>query len=232
MSFFGGDAAHTYCPAAGQGLNSGIQDMINLGWKLAMVLQGKAAPGLLDTYTGERKQAIHQVVRKAEVPAHLLGSHSSIVRQLVTRVAPAFLDPRFVLGLCADLAGEAIPDYWASPLSAQPRGPGDLQPGDSVPDIRVLASDLGAPPGSCPRETQLHELISRPRLTLLLTTGTGSPAPAPAWPRQLGTGGTDDRAHGPARRRPGRRGPVPQRLRRRPGPDAGAAGLVRMLRRA
>lgn len=186
MSSSAGTLPIPTAPAAGQGLNFGIQDMINLGWKLAMVLQGKAAPGLLDTYTGEREQAIHQAVRKAEVPAHLLGSHSSIVRQLVTRVAPAFLDPRFVLRLCADLAGEAIPDYWASPLSAQPRGPGDLQPGDSVPDIRVLASDLGAPPGSCPRETQLHELISQPQFTLLLTAGTGSPGPAPPWPRQLG----------------------------------------------
>jgi len=167
-------------------MNAGIQDMINLGWKLAMVLQGKAAPGLLGTYAGERQQAIHQVVRRAEVPANLLGSHSAIVHQIVTRIASAFLDPRFVLGLCADLAGEVIPDYWASPLSALPHGPGDLQPGGSVPDLRVLVSDLGAPAGSGPREVWLHELIGRFPLTLLLTAGAGSAAPPLTWPGPLG----------------------------------------------
>jgi 2-polyprenyl-6-methoxyphenol hydroxylase-like FAD-dependent oxidoreductase len=182
--FFGGDAAYTYCPAAGQGVNSGIQDMINLGWKLAMVLQGKAAPVLLSTYAGERLQAIHQVVRRAEVPARVLGSNSAIVHQLVMRVAPAFLDSRFVLDLCADLAGDVIPDYWASQLSAQPRGPGNLQPGDSVPDMPVLASDLGAPAGSRPREMRLHELISRSKLTLLLADAASSAA-LPGWPKQL-----------------------------------------------
>jgi 2-polyprenyl-6-methoxyphenol hydroxylase-like FAD-dependent oxidoreductase len=40
--FFGGDSAYAYSPATGQGANSGIQDMINLGWKLAMVLQERA----------------------------------------------------------------------------------------------------------------------------------------------------------------------------------------------
>ena len=48
--FFGGDAAHVHSPAGGQGMNAGIQDMINLGWKLAMVLRGAARPALLDTY--------------------------------------------------------------------------------------------------------------------------------------------------------------------------------------
>ena len=41
--FFGGDAAHVHSPAGGQGMNAGIQDMINLSWKLAMVLNGPGA---------------------------------------------------------------------------------------------------------------------------------------------------------------------------------------------
>ena len=40
--FFGGDSAHVHSPAGGQGMNAGIQDMINLSWKLAMVLDGHA----------------------------------------------------------------------------------------------------------------------------------------------------------------------------------------------
>src|SRR5215468_11794236 len=49
-----GDAAHVHSPFSGQGLNLGIGDAVNLGWKLAATVQGWAPEGLLDTYTGER----------------------------------------------------------------------------------------------------------------------------------------------------------------------------------
>ncbi|MEU9716925.1 FAD-dependent monooxygenase [Streptomyces sp. NPDC047976] len=49
-----GDAAHIHLPAGGQGMNTGIQDAVNLGWKLASVVLGRAPLGLLDTYHGER----------------------------------------------------------------------------------------------------------------------------------------------------------------------------------
>jgi len=182
--FFGGDSAYAYSPATGQGANSGIQDMINLGWKLAMVLQEKAAPDLLGTYAEERLQVISQLERKAEVPAYWLGSSSALARKLVTRIAPTFHNSNVLLDLCADMAGEVIPDFWSSPLSAPPRGPGSLQPGGRVPDMRVLASDPGTPAASHPQATRLHELLSPSRLNLLLTDDTGSAAPS-AWLQQL-----------------------------------------------
>jgi 2-polyprenyl-6-methoxyphenol hydroxylase-like FAD-dependent oxidoreductase len=52
--FLAGDAAHVHSPVGGQGMNTGIQDAMNLGWKLAATLQGWAPPGLLDTYQEER----------------------------------------------------------------------------------------------------------------------------------------------------------------------------------
>jgi len=52
--FFAGDAAHVHSPAGGQGMNTGLQDAYNLAWKLALVIKGKAAPGLLETYHEER----------------------------------------------------------------------------------------------------------------------------------------------------------------------------------
>jgi 2-polyprenyl-6-methoxyphenol hydroxylase-like FAD-dependent oxidoreductase len=183
--FFGGDSAYAYSPATGQGANSGIQDMINLAWKLAMVLQEKAAPDLLGTYAEERLQVISQLERKAEVPAYWLGSSSALARKLVTRIAPTFHDSNVLLDLCADMAGEVIPDLWSSPLSAPPRGPGSLQPGGRIPDIRVLASDPGAPAAAHPRATRLHELLSPSRLNLLLTDDTGSAAVPSAWLQQL-----------------------------------------------
>jgi len=52
--FLLGDAAHVHSPAGAQGMNTGLQDAYNLGWKLALVAQGRAAPALLDTYEQER----------------------------------------------------------------------------------------------------------------------------------------------------------------------------------
>ncbi|MCW3120336.1 MAG: hypothetical protein JWM28_4418 [Chitinophagaceae bacterium] len=52
--FFAGDAAHVHSPAGGQGMNTGLQDAYNLGWKLALVQKGKAGRKLLDTYHEER----------------------------------------------------------------------------------------------------------------------------------------------------------------------------------
>ena len=49
-----GDAAHIHYPAGGQGLNIGVQDAVNLGWKLAAVVRGRAPEGLLDSYHAER----------------------------------------------------------------------------------------------------------------------------------------------------------------------------------
>ena len=89
---------------------------------------------------------------------------------------------------------EVIPDYWSSPLSAPPRGPGRLQPGGSVPDMRVLTWDPGAPAGPHPRSVRLHELVSPSRLNLLIAGDTG-PAGAPRLARSAATvAGADGRA--------------------------------------
>jgi 2-polyprenyl-6-methoxyphenol hydroxylase-like FAD-dependent oxidoreductase len=53
--FIAGDACHVHLPISGQGLNTGVQDAMNLGWKLAATLNGWAPPELLDTYETERK---------------------------------------------------------------------------------------------------------------------------------------------------------------------------------
>src|SRR5919106_394307 len=49
-----GDAAHVHAPTGGQGLNIGVQDAVNLGWKLAQVVKGTSPESLLDTYQAER----------------------------------------------------------------------------------------------------------------------------------------------------------------------------------
>ncbi|MER6461224.1 FAD-dependent monooxygenase [Streptomyces sp. NPDC001288] len=63
--FLAGDAAHVHTPAGGQGMNTGLQDAANLSWKLAAVLHGHAAPGLLDTYQSERHPVGRSVLRSS-----------------------------------------------------------------------------------------------------------------------------------------------------------------------
>jgi 2-polyprenyl-6-methoxyphenol hydroxylase-like FAD-dependent oxidoreductase len=63
--FLAGDAAHVHSPAGGQGMNTGIQDAANLGWKLAAAAQGWAPGGLLDTYEDERHPVGRLVLRSS-----------------------------------------------------------------------------------------------------------------------------------------------------------------------
>src|SRR5690606_12937296 len=57
-----GDAAHVHPPAGGQGLNTGVQDAFNLGWKLAQVLRHGAGDALLDSYEAERRPVAAEVL--------------------------------------------------------------------------------------------------------------------------------------------------------------------------
>src|SRR5262249_51682719 len=67
-----GDAAHVHYPAGGQGLNIGLQDAVNLGWKLAQVVKGTSPGSLLDTYETERHPVAALVLRNALAQVALL----------------------------------------------------------------------------------------------------------------------------------------------------------------
>ena len=69
-----GDAAHIHLPAGGPGLNTGLQDAVNLGWKLAAEVQGWAPPGLLDTYHAERHAEGERVLLHTRAQGALMGS--------------------------------------------------------------------------------------------------------------------------------------------------------------
>jgi len=71
--FLAGDAAHIHPPTGGQGMNTGIQDAYNLAWKLALVLQDKASPRLLDTYESERRPIGAEVVARTRTASEQLG---------------------------------------------------------------------------------------------------------------------------------------------------------------
>jgi 3-(3-hydroxy-phenyl)propionate hydroxylase len=67
-----GDAAHVHSPVGGQGLNTGVQDAVNLGWKLALVIHGTAPESLLDTYQAERHPVAARVLRNTMAQVALM----------------------------------------------------------------------------------------------------------------------------------------------------------------
>jgi 2-polyprenyl-6-methoxyphenol hydroxylase-like FAD-dependent oxidoreductase len=70
--FFSGDAAHIHSPMGGQGLNTGLQDVYNLVWKLAMVIKKQARPKLLDTYHEERFPIGQDVLKKTDMMTRMI----------------------------------------------------------------------------------------------------------------------------------------------------------------
>lgn len=70
-----GDAAHVHSPSGGQGMNCGMQDAFNLGWKLAMTIQGHAKPELLNTYEPERKPIGAQIIAGTDAMHNIIMAH-------------------------------------------------------------------------------------------------------------------------------------------------------------
>ncbi|GAA2760243.1 FAD-dependent monooxygenase [Actinopolymorpha rutila] len=81
-----GDAAHVHSPFGGQGLNLGIGDAVNLGWKLAAVVRGRADVDLLDTYTTERHPIAARVleITRAQVALMRPGPHTTALRDVMS----------------------------------------------------------------------------------------------------------------------------------------------------
>ena len=74
--FLAGDAAHVHSPIGGQGMNTGIQDAMNLGWKLAAAVHGAAPPWLLDSYQAERHPVGAAVLRLTDALNRLVLGRS------------------------------------------------------------------------------------------------------------------------------------------------------------
>lgn len=119
-----GDAAHIHSPHSGQGLNLGVQDAFNLGWKLAQVVQGHSPPSLLDSYHAERHPAGARVLRftMAQTALHRGDERSKALHELVGELVRsdeprrklaaqvAGLDLRYALGEGHPLLGRRVPD--------------------------------------------------------------------------------------------------------------------------
>jgi len=119
-----GDAAHVHSPVGGQGLNTGVQDAVNLGWKLAQVVKGTAPESLLDTYHAERHPVGARVLRNTMAQVALMRPDDRIealresVAELLGMDEPrkrfaammSGLDIRYDLGEGHPLLGRRMPD--------------------------------------------------------------------------------------------------------------------------
>jgi 2-polyprenyl-6-methoxyphenol hydroxylase-like FAD-dependent oxidoreductase len=85
-----GDAAHVHSPAGGQGMNTGIGDAINVAWKLAHVLRGRAPDTLIDTYETERKAFARKLVETTDRAFSFVVAEGGFADLVRTHIAPLF----------------------------------------------------------------------------------------------------------------------------------------------
>ena len=151
-----GDAAHVHSPDGGQGLNIGVQDAVNLGWKLAQVVKGTSPESLLDTYHAERHPVAARVLRNTmaqvaltprrrphEGPARRPSPSCSAWTSRAS-ASPAMmsgLDIHYDLGEGHPLLGRRMPDL--DLVTAD----GPLRVFTLLHDARPVLLDLGEPGG-------------------------------------------------------------------------------------
>ncbi|MFF4257892.1 FAD-dependent monooxygenase [Streptomyces sp. NPDC001663] len=159
--FLAGDAAHIHSPAGAQGMNTGIQDALNLGWKLALVSRGRAPEKWLETYEAERAPVGRSVLRFTDRAFTIGTSSNPVIRfartQLAPRLAPLALRATGPRGLVFRTVSELGIHYRRGPAStAGPQSPRrGPRAGDRLPDLPRGLQARTAGPG-------WHLLLSGP----------------------------------------------------------------------
>jgi hypothetical protein len=150
-----GDAAHVHSPAGGQGLNIGVHDAVNLGWKLAQVVRGTSPAILLDTYHAERHPVAARALRHTMAQSVLNrgGARIDALRGALTELMSldeprkrfggllSGLDIHYDLGEGHPLLGRRMPDLDLSTAD------GPLRVFTLLHDARPVLLDLGEPGG-------------------------------------------------------------------------------------
>lgn len=142
-AFLLGDAAHVHSPAGGQGMNTGINDAINLAWKLAAVVKGEASDGLLDSYEPERQAFARKLVATTDRLFTFASSDGNFAEFVRTRLAPLFASVAFrmegVREFMFRMVSQTMVSYPDSPLSAGMAG--KVHGGDRLPFVRFDGHD-------------------------------------------------------------------------------------------
>lgn len=159
--FLVGDAGHVHTPFGGQGLNLGVGDAVNLGWKLAAVCAGHAPATLLDSYESERHHVAGQVITFTHLGAQAMLLGDDPRRRLRDAVFGLIGSTPAARALMARRLSQLAHSYRGTP-AVQGRGRRRLRPGDRLPDLSIFD-------GLTNRPVRLHDVVSSRGHTLLLT---------------------------------------------------------------
>ena len=137
-AFLLGDAAHIHSPVGGQGMNTGIGDAVNLAWKLAAVLQGRADASLLNSYEPERIAFAQRLVATTDRAFTAVTSPGALARLIRLHVVPLLLAPIYRLTAARRLmfrtVSQTAVNYRDSSLSEGRAGA--VQGGDRLPWVK------------------------------------------------------------------------------------------------
>ncbi len=135
--FLCGDAAHVHSPAGGQGMNTGLGDAFNLGWKLASVIQGKAKEKLLDSYELERMPVIDGVMRMTDQMTKLISATDGPRLWIREWVLPIIAKMGFAAKMAMRLSQLSM-GYPHSSIVLPGRVTAGAKPGERVPSLSFL----------------------------------------------------------------------------------------------
>ena len=154
-----GDAVHIHTPAGGQGMNTGIMDAHNLGWKLALVAAGRASDALLDSYGTERLPVAQDVLKLTHTLVRY-GTISNPVKRRVRNVAvPALGRNPLIQRRAVTKLSHVYVAYPPGPLVRPGGGHGSPRAGQRMPDLPVRADG---------QLTTLHRVLRGGRHVLLV----------------------------------------------------------------
>ncbi|MDX7953713.1 FAD-dependent monooxygenase [Lichenihabitans sp. Uapishka_5] len=146
-AFLLGDAAHVHSPAGGQGMNTGIGDAINLAWKLAAVLKGRAGDDLIDSFEAERPVFARKLVETTDRAFTFVTATGNVAEFIRTRIAPLFVKAAWSVDAVREsmfrVVSQTMIDYPGSPLSAGKAG--KVSGGERLPYVRFDGGDNYGP---------------------------------------------------------------------------------------
>jgi len=172
-----GDAVHIHTPAGGQGMNTGIADAHNLGWKLALVASGRAPDALLDSYGTERRPVAEEVLKLTHALVHYGSMSHPFKRRVRDIVIPALGRSPVIQRRGARRLSQIYVAYPPDPLARPDCARGTPRVGQRVPDIQVRAGR---------RATTLHRVLRGGRHVLVVPAAAAAsvlsdPALRPYW---------------------------------------------------
>ncbi|WP_013322305.1 FAD-dependent monooxygenase [Gloeothece verrucosa] len=168
--FLAGDAAHVHSPAGGQGMNTGIQDAHNLGWKLALVAAGLSPSSLLDSYQIEREPVASEVLLFTDMITRVATLRNPFAQFLRNVMMSVGMKISAITVRGANTLAEVNISYRHSPIVAnsQPSffanlNPGTVKAGDRAPDAQL--HQLSGQP------VRIFELLGKRQVLLLFIDG-------------------------------------------------------------